>query len=372
MSLKVELIGTNGDAKIRRADMHQREEYVGQVVYTDQLLEFEQNSALAFNSTLGIEMAVDASFGGTPDPVHNGTDSAEWTGSNISGSKVTFDSTGKAYEGTKSVKVNSPTVNNVWQFDQGSTFTPANYTALTFYVFVESNWITGGDSVEVYGWDTGTSSEVGDRLKIESFFNEDQFGFWQKATIPLDGFNFNGNTFEALRMEFVSKTGPAPVFYMDKIQFEETGGVATFDVTANKGHVFNVNSYSVTMIGPHASALVNTSIPNLDHTQFLDLASLATGITFSRVQKGVTAFAAVINNLGDLIKGGGRVASIVGDGTNSVLVVDVIFDEPVPLDSRFTDSLSFTISDDLSSLTSLTILARGRQRNIGNGTVTDD
>ena len=372
MVMSVEIVGTNGDAKRRRADMHQRDEFVGQVVYTDNLLVHEQFSTLALNPTLGFEMAIDASFGGTPEPVHNGTDSVEWTGSNISGSKVTFDSTDQAKTGTKSVKVNAPAVNNVWQFDQGSTFTPANYVALGVWVYVDSNW-TSGDSVEIYGWDTGALSEVGDRVMLENYINISDFGVWQRAVIPLGDFNFNGGTFEALRMEFVSKNGPAPLFYLDDIQFEQTGGSEVFKIEASKGHVFNVKKVTVTFIGPHASALVNNSLPNLTYNKLLDNAALSNGMVLSRVQKGVVAFAAALTNLSDFVRFGGEIKlPIVGDGTNSILAVDIIFDEPVPLDSRFEDNLNFTISDDLSSFVSITVLARGRRRNIGNGTVDNE
>jgi hypothetical protein len=362
MSTPVRIVDGNGSGNVAR--VHTRNGVAGQVVFNTDLVQFVQYSTLAINPDQGIEMAIDASFSGTPDLVHDGIDTVAWTGSNIVGSKATFNSVEQAHSGSASVKIGDPKVNDIWEFDKGSSFTPSNYLAMTLWVYVDSDWSIG-DSVEIYGWDTGTVSQIGDAVLLEDYIDEFNFDVWQKAVIPLSAFNFSG-TFDAVRMELAAKDGKAPTFFIDDFQMEESGGLATFEMKPRNGEVFFVDTVTLTFIDAYAGTLASNSMPNLSYNKILNVSSLTNGILLSRLQSGSTAFSATIRDLGDATKGGATIGDLYGDGTNAVLTLNINFSEPVRLDDGDDDTLTVSISDDLTGFISFTALAKGKTLNSNN------
>lgn len=221
----------------------------GLVVYNQELQEFEVLFSAAFNETFGIEMAQDFSFGGTPDGIHNGTDSVLYTAAAISGTKFTFDSTDQANSGTKSIKSNKAQVGNIMEFDRGSDVDLSNFVAITLFVYVDNGWSpASADSVTIYGWDTGTASQIGDAVVLEGFFNETTFGFWQKITIPLEDMTLSSATVDAFRVEIVARSGGGALFYIDDMQVEETGAAAIFKVQAPIGLFYIIQSISFSFV----------------------------------------------------------------------------------------------------------------------------
>ena len=91
----------------------------GLVVATFPYRTFENSVQFFSNPDYGVDMNKDASAGGTPVQVHNGIDSALWTGTQISGVNVTFNSNAQAHTGSQSVYFNRCVVGNTIQFDKG-------------------------------------------------------------------------------------------------------------------------------------------------------------------------------------------------------------------------------------------------------------
>ncbi len=75
------------------ADVHVREQVRGLVVYQAELVETEQTTKFFFNPDFGINMNLDAGFTGTPEIIHNGINTTEYTASAIQGTKFTFNDT---------------------------------------------------------------------------------------------------------------------------------------------------------------------------------------------------------------------------------------------------------------------------------------
>ena len=80
-------------------DVVKRGRFWGAVAYTERLLKFNPEFHPFLDPIVGTAMNQNAAFGGTPERVHNGTDSSLYTASAISGSKFTFNSTAHAKEG---------------------------------------------------------------------------------------------------------------------------------------------------------------------------------------------------------------------------------------------------------------------------------
>ena len=352
---------TIGDGKGtgREAHLHQRNGDIGVVAYTKDL---EVGDVLFFpvvNPELGIEMAIDGSFGGTPVKVHDGTDSGLWTGSSVNGTKFTFDSTDRAKNGTKSVEVDNASINDIMQFATGVDVALTGYIGLSMFINVDKNW-SDEDSWEVYGYNTGTNLTVGDSVALENYLSFSEFDVWHKLSIPLTDMNISNESIHAIRFEQVAKSGPGATFYVDDINIEETSGSKTFSVEAPKDKKYIIFEFRFSYVDAFDSTLLNSSMPNISYDKILGVSQLVNGIVFQRISDGEILFAASIKSIGDSIKGGSNLINPIGDGVNTCVTLQTIFQEPVVLDSREDDSISVTINDDLTGLISFTAIALGK------------
>ena len=352
--------GVNQFGSKANADLHKHNGNTGLVVYSEPLHEWVPVFIPASNDNFGIEMAQDFSFGGTPVDIHDGTDSVAWTGSNISGNKFIFDSTDQAYAGTKSIKANKPAVSNIIQFDN-STINMANYVALSMRIFVASNW-GQNDSYELYGWDTGTGTQVGTGVFLEDLFNETEFSKWHKIVIPLDSMGLAASTVDAFRIECVSTGGQSATFYMDEFQIEETGNTQVFSLKPGKDSMIEVNSITFSIVAALDTRMADATTLNLSYNQFLGLPALDNGLLLLSTSNGVVTFGGTARTIGDLIKGGATLKNVISDGTNTCITLESDFGSPTILDARTNDSLDFILSDDLSGLISMSVLYKGRAR----------
>jgi len=103
-------------------------------VATRPLKTFENDLRFFISDTEGADMNVNAGFGGTPDKIHDGTDSVLWAASDIvGGGKTTFNSTDRNHTvaGARSIKVDNSPIGDVFQIAKGSDVTMSNYAALT-------------------------------------------------------------------------------------------------------------------------------------------------------------------------------------------------------------------------------------------------
>lgn len=88
MGIPVESSGSTQDGEDARVGLHKRGTTIGQINFQERLLQFDTALRPLLNDDFGVNMNQDVSFGGTPDIVTNGGDTAEWTFSNVSGSKA--------------------------------------------------------------------------------------------------------------------------------------------------------------------------------------------------------------------------------------------------------------------------------------------
>lgn len=360
MVLDASIVGGKHDK--RRAHVHRRNGDVGLVVFTEPLKEKETLFSFALNPDVGFEMSINGSFGGSEEVIHNGTDTTAYAGTNESGNKATFNSTdtftGWPQAGTKSVKLNKPAVGNVWQFDKGSDFTLDNFIAISMFLYVDSGW-TSGNSVSIFGFDTGTGLVVGNEVLLEDYFNEQDFGTVQKLSIPFEDMGIASGTIDAIRMEVVSRSGSGVVFYIDTMQFEETSGSKLFRVQAPTGTKFFVNQFKFTYIDAISTTLADAAMNNLSYSKILGLTKLTNGISFSRIRDGKALFSASITCLGDSTRGGSVLENVFSDNTDTHITLTTNFTEPVLLDYRKDDSINITINDDMTGLISFTAVAIG-------------
>ncbi len=347
--IRVRIQGDNKFAEVRRTDVPKVN---GLVTLTSPLIPQRPYPTRMLNATFGREMNQNIAFGGTPVGIHDGTDSAQWTGSNIVGTKYTADSTDQAQAGTKSSLINNPSVNDVWEFNSGGTQALGSYVAFSMFIYVDKDWTT--DSIEMYGWDG--AAEQGVRVRLEDYFEQTSFGVWQFFSVPIDDMGLTTATIESLRMSLVSKAaGPAPKFYIDEFQIENTGDEAEYVVVSPDASKDYYISRVVLSISDNVTWVVtNGTMIGLDYTAFLGVSALASGLLFEHIHNDETIITEIYTGIGKMFELGWVVATAVSDGTNTCITLARDFDVPILLTGPPAGNrLSFTVRDNLSTLLSM-------------------
>ena len=341
----------------------------GLVVATHPLKKYENSIRYFTSSEYGIDMNIGRTVDYTEN-INDGTDNSYWTASIISGRKWDIDSTDQNHTGggTQSIKYDNGDLNDTLQIAKGSDLILTNYQFLIIWIYVDKDW-KAGDSIEVYGWDVGAGTMVGNSVGLEDYFSWNIFKVWQRITIPLEDMALTGETLNALRVEIIDEEGKLPKFYMDDIQFEGISnipGSGNFDITPKLGtwvHVHELsyflanNTFDSTIDGG-VDNITSPTMPYIPYDSFLGV-SAASGIVYQRIINGEVAFAAIAQQLSDILQLSG--AEIVAHGsagkTNTWLSVRNTILEPIILKPEDNDILRFSVNDDLSGLDILRISA---------------
>lgn len=354
----IPLVIGDGGVSNCKAQLHEREDECGLVVYTKNRYRATPQFLPLLNTDYGNALNQDASAGGTPVNIHNGTDNAYWTGNSISGTAIDFSSTNRAYSGTQSVRANSPNLGTVWEFDKGSTQALSGYVTLTFQINVNRRW-TAGDSISIYGYDG--AAQVGTKVFLQDYFDETVYDVWQAVTIPLGDMSLSLATIEAFRLEVEAIDAQSPDFFMDVIQLQETGDPIEFRTSHNPDLQYQATSFVITMVDNIAGTLADAGgmLP-LSYDKFLGVSALSTGITIRSVYNGQIDFSGNVTGLMDLLAVGFHVSNAGTDGTNTFITLTSEFKEPLILDGDPSGNyISMTINDDLSGLVRFTAALRG-------------
>lgn len=351
--------------KVARVDAPEKET-AGLVVATRSLKTYDNRVEFFSNATYGIDMNKDASYGGTPVEVHNGTDNAYWTGSAITGT-WTFDTTDQAHAGTKSVDGTATLNNSIAQFAKGSDQALGAYVAITGWIYITGWSAQGTKEVLIQGYDVGVGY-VGNSVNIGDYINTGIFGSWQQFAIPLADMGLAGATIDALRITVV-ELGPtiAPNFYIDDLQIEETGTSLEYTVKPNKGTWYHVERIKIVMADAYtgivdvADATENATMPGIPYNTLLGESALTIGVIYQRWHDSVAVDSFTIKQLSDWLQfPGSQLVNVISDGTNTFLSVEAIFNEPAVLKSENLDQLSVIIQEDLTGLLMLRISTGGK------------
>lgn len=345
-----------------QAEVANGEEINALAVATRPLKTFENRLSFFANPDYGVNMNQDAAASGTPDKIHDGLDSVLWTGSQVVGTSVTFNSVLQNHTpaGTQSVYVNKPNTNDIWEFSKGSDINLVNYSSLTIWIYVDDNWSLF-ESTSVYAWDTDTNTQVGNKVFLEDYFNFSDFDVWHKIRIPLDDLGISGTTtVDAIRFQQEITAGTKPSFFLDDIQFEETGDPIVFTVSPSPGTWYHVDKFMITYADVYSPVLADSTMPKIPYDGWFGVGTLDTGVIYQRIKNGIAKVNAAITRHLDIMNFSN--ASITGygsDGTNSWVSISVLFPQAVILKHEDDDKMTMTISDDLSGLIEFRISAGG-------------
>jgi len=321
-------------------------------VATRPLKTFGNGTRYFTSETYGVDMNVNISFSGTPEIVY--IDNVEWTATDIvGGGKTTFASADQNHSltGTFSIKNDNSPDGDLYQL---ATLTPVDmngYVALSMWVYVDKDW-TVGDVVDLYGFDTTANLQVGNSIDLSNYFDFTTTKVWQKVVVPLSAFGEMATyeILDALRVRQTASTGKAPKYYLDDIQFEQTGTPAPFVIVPDKGTWLHVKSFTFSFAAAIPGTLANGAMPVLSYDKLLGVLP-AVGINYQRVQELKTVFSVTFKTIMDLLQiANSKISSVGSDGTNTFVVINFPNEEPLILKPENSDRLQFTVSDDLSGL----------------------
>ena len=306
------------------------------------------------NPTYGKDINQDGALGGTPEEVHDGTDTSLWTASDEGAGTWDFAGTTDPKEGSKCIDGTGTLDGAIAQFDRGSSLSMASYAAFSGWIKYTSA-IVGTQACDIYGYDTGTSLMVGNEVCVCSYVDRDLLNVWQKFVIPKDDLGLNSSSIDAIRFE-ISATASAPNFYLDQIQIEETGTPVTFTLTPTIGTTFYIYTFDTILAAPYtglitvAGATENATTPNIPYDTLLGV-SLTNGITYRSFRANQPVDSRVLLNFLDYIETpGGRIAGHGCNGINTWVKLRTILPFPTALNGDNNDYMTITVGDDLSSM----------------------
>jgi len=310
------------------------------------------------NPTYGAEMAQNVTFGGAPEGVHDGTDTAWWTGSAIVGT-WTFNSAAQAHGGTKSVDATATVGGDIAQFLRGAgAVALSGYTALTGWLFVTAWDTRGTKEIRLQGWDSTTGTAVGTSVVLGSYIDTTVLNSWQEFVIPLTDMSLEAASIDAFRLTNVDVgPGVAPTYYLDDFQIEQTGTPAAFSVEPEQGTWWYIDELAIFIVDAHTGGLA--------YNKILSQAALSAGLGLRQVgENGGTRiiFSYNLKTLQDFLTlSGCRVVSSSGDGVNAYLALKVELGHAWVLKAEEDHRLELTVSEDLSGLVSLKMAVTYRE-----------
>jgi len=358
MSIKARI--QDGDGSSLEAHVHsfataQRKDHAGLLVLNKPFLDFNPEFHPFLNDDFGTAMNQNVTFSGTPEIIHNGGTSTEWTGSAVAGT-WNFADSGK-------ITITSADNNDQASFaeETPTTIDMSGFTALTGKVDLDIYNPTN-NSIVIQFDNAGVL--VGNSVNLNDFIDTGNFSE-QGFVVPKAELGLTTQLLDGMTITITRLGGTKPTIKFDDIQFEQTGTPAIFKATTPAKTLFHITEIriaiadNITGITTVAGATETATVPNLAFDALLGVSALSNGLIFSRVKKGKTLFSVTIRQLGDFLATGSNIVNHVSDGTNSFITLLVVFPEPIVLEGGTDDFLSFTVNDNLSGLLQFTAAARG-------------
>jgi hypothetical protein len=165
-------------------------------------------------------------------------------------------------------------------------------------------------------------------------------------------------------------TGPGdpPDYYLDDLQFEQTGEALTYVVAPRPGTWFYVDGIHFALAGSLTGVLADATMLALDYRKLGPLATLTSGLLYQRFQMQQIQLVATFYGIGDWLQHpNSRILSAMSDGTKALITWEVKYPWPTVLKAELADELRYVVRDDLSSLDRFRIMASGRERELGDG-----
>jgi len=346
--------GSGATVHAHKFSTFNRDDHVGALVLTTPFRNFQPEFHPFLNDTFGTAMNQDVTFGGTPEIIHNGGSSTEWTATAIAG-VWNFADAGK-------ITITSANNNDKAEFaeETPTTIDMSGFTALTGKVDLDI--YNGVNNSMVVEFDLAGVA-VGNTIDLNDFINTGDFTE-QSFVIPKADLGLTTQSLDGMSIVILRIGGSKPTIKFDDIQLEATSGSTSdpivFKATTPQGSRLHISELRVRIEDNIASTLADGTLLGLDPTTFLGVSALSNGLVFTSVKNGKTLFSVTIKDLGDFLATGSNIINAVSLNGNTLITLLIEFPEPIVLEGGESENfLSFTVNDNLSGLVAFTAAARG-------------
>lgn len=335
--MTIEVILGDGEGKGRKAHVHQKGVHNGLIALTLPLFDTLPVVRPLLNPTNGADMNKSVAFSGSPELIHDGGDNAGWSGSGPA--TWVFDDTTNPQADLACVAVTAAANGDTGTFLDGGEIAMGTHEAISGQVRLDT-YDASKNSMTFQFRNNG--GDVGNSVNLNNFINTGTLGSYQGFVLTKAAMGVDGLTVDELTITF-SVTGPKPTVRFDVMQIEDDGAPLDYTFAPEPGEEFNVHTLKFVM----ADNVTATS----DYNTFFSIAALTNGIIIAVKSLGVTAFAGSFRRTIDfinapLIEFEDRIGA-----ANSWMSFVANFPHDVILNGNNEDSVTFTIQDDLSSLT---------------------
>jgi hypothetical protein len=277
------------------------------------------------------------------------------------------------------IKATGTTNNNVLELKTtGADVDLSNYTALTGWIYI-TGWSTQGTkAVELELWLNGSIASNTNKINIGDFVDTGLFNVWQKFTIPFSEFGATSSTIDSIRVKTVDiGRGAPPNYFLDYFRIQESGEVKNFKIKPKLGTWLHVHSFTYSIADEYDGIVEATdvsgktllsSFAKLPFNGFLGVSKLSNGLVFKSKRAGIVEESFIVRQLIDITQLPN--VDVVGsgsDGVNTWVTIRHTLIEPLILKSEEDDEISFSVSDDLSGLKQLRIVAGCSEENRTQG-----
>ena len=249
----------------------------------------------------------------------------------------------------------------VFNDNAGQTWSVDNFTALTGKIDLDTYDETLNTVLLSFSLN---GVPVGDTMNLNDFISTANFTE-QTFIIGKDAFNFGSALINEMTILITRSGGAKPTIKFDDIQWEEIGEPLDYRVTPADDEVLRIDELilaftdDISGIATVAGATENSTMTGLSYNKFLGVSELANGVGFRRVEDNIVGATLTFRKISDFMAAGANITNVISDTTNTFVTLSIKFPDPVRLFASSADFISFTVNDDLSSLISFTIFARG-------------
>ena len=324
----------------------------GMLVLQERFVQFNPEVHPFLNSTFGNAMNQVVTFGGTPEIIHNGETSTEWTATANAGTWDFADA--GAISITNANNSDSARFESTYAIDADGYTTLTGKINLTTYNPVNN---TIGLEFDLLGTPTGNS------VDLDVYIDTGLIGTEQTFAIPKADIGLTNQDVDGFTITISRSGGSRPTMTFDDLQLEQTGAPIVFKSVTPPKTLFHITEIRA-QIADNVTGIVTGStttfptMPGLSYDSLLGVAALSTGIVVSRVQDGVVKDAFVIKQLGDFLTVG-DIINAFSDGVNTFVTISIRFPEPIIMNGNSNSFISVTINDDLTGLLQFTASVRG-------------
>lgn len=298
------------------------------------------------NPTYGFNMNINASSN-LDELIHNGIDDIAWTGSNIAGTTVVFDSTTDPYAGSNHIQGTSMVNNTIFQLKRSSSIGTGDFLSITGYI----NLITlGNPTAEFYvsGYNTLTSQIIGNEVSIFDYINTGNTGVYQSFNIPFNAMGLEDETIDAFRFR-VSLLSGTMTLYLDNVYLTSLGtgvGPQEYSLQPNIDETLIVDTLDWFIVDDYDGVTGQNGVMKLEWDKILG-ETLSNGIIYQRYKDDEILFSINLKNISSwLIIPKTIVRNYASDGTNTMLNIHYNFSEPYVMTNH--DKIVLIAEDNMS------------------------